>query len=163
MNKEILNILLADHDQKCHHLFSQALHETRIPNSFHSVDHGFQLMEYLYHPGNVVPDILFMDHALPVKNGIHCLTELRRNKNFRNLTIAIYSSTGSDKQKEEVLIKGANIFFKKPTSLPVLQVILDHICNLKWQYDTSGLRKENFLLSLNRIKIPQESLEEIKS
>lgn len=154
MNKDALHILLADSDYHCQQLFTQALRSIKIRTVLTKVSDGHQLTDYLDQPNIHVPDIIFMDLALPQKNGLICLSEIRRNKRFQDCSIAIYSSSGSEKQKEEVLINGANIFFKKPCDFTLLKMTLEHVCNINWQYHTSGLRKDNFLMSINRINIP---------
>lgn len=154
MNKDALHILLADGDRYCQQLFTQALQAIKIRTVLTKVTDGNLLSDYLDQPDIRIPDIIFMDFALPKKNGLICLSEIRRNKRFQNCSIAIYSATESEKQKEEILVNGANIFFKKPCDFTLLKMTLDHICSINWQYQTSGLRKDNFLLSIDRMNTP---------
>lgn len=157
MNRDALHIVVADSDKTCKLLFSQALKDIKIKTVLHTVDDGLQLMEYLDQPISRLPNIVFMDFSLPHKNGISCLTEIRRNQKLQNLTTAIYSHSDSDAFLVEAFVNGANVYFKRPYDMDILKAILEHVCNLSWQYSNSGLRKENFMLSLNNIQVPQKS------
>jgi CheY-like chemotaxis protein len=149
MNYDALYILLADDDEDDRFFFREALEDIRVKTVLTTVNDGSQLMNYLYKPGIRLPHLVFLDLIMPFKGGMECLTEIRRNNRLKDLAIAIYSTSGSDKLVEEALVKGANIYIKKPYDLKTLKNILAHVINLNWQYYTSGLRKENFLLSIN--------------
>jgi PleD family two-component response regulator len=151
MNRNAIHILLADSDKHCQLLFAQALREISTKTVLHTVNDGFQLMEYLQKPETRLPNIIFLDFSLPLKNGIRCLNEIRRNRNLQHITTAIYYPSDSDAFLVEAFVNGANVYFKRPYDLGVLRTILDHVCNLNWQYAISGLPKENFLLNLNNI------------
>jgi CheY-like chemotaxis protein len=157
MNRDALHILLADNDTSCLYLFEQALKDIRIKTVLHTASDGSQLMAYLNQPPIRLPNIVFIDYFLPSKNGISCLKEIRKDQKLQNLTIAVYSQSDSDTYLEEAFINGANVFFKRPYDMGQLKTILDHVCNLNWQYTTSGLRKENFMLSFKNIRIHQKS------
>jgi PleD family two-component response regulator len=157
MNRDALHIVLADSDQNCQLLFSQALKEIKIKTILHIVDNGFQLMDYLNNPDKRLPNIVFLDYLLPYKNGISCLKEIRQNRKLQNLTTAIYSHSASDGFLEDAFVNGANVYFERPYEVAVLKAILEQVCNLSWQYSTSGLRKENFMLNINKINVPQKT------
>jgi CheY-like chemotaxis protein len=157
MNRDTLHILLADNDSTCQYLFSHALKDIKIKTVLHTVDDGFQLMDYLTQAKNRLPNIVFLNYSLPHKDGISCLNEIRRNPKLQNLTTAIYSHSDSDTFLEEAFVNGANVYFKRPYDMDILKSILEHVCNLSWQYTNSGLRKENFMLSLSNIQVSQKS------
>ena len=78
--------------------------------------------------------------------------EIRKDNKLKDLAIAIYSTSSSEEYIEEAFVRGANIYIKKPDDFSVLKVILEQVINLNWQYHTSGLKKENFLLNINSWK-----------
>ena len=106
---------------------------------------------------NRVPDLVFLDLNMPFINGIDCLIEIRKKSRLKDLAIAIYSTSSSDENVEEAFINGANIYIQKPNDFSVLKIILEHVITLNWQYHTSGLKKENFLLNINNIKSDEVS------
>lgn len=151
-NEDALNIVLADDDEDDQLFFKEALEEIRVRTNLTFVNDGVQLMNYLNQPGTRLPHLVFLDLNMPVKSGMDCLIEIRRNNSLKDLAIAIYSTSGSDENIEEAFVKGANIYIKKPNDFSALKTIIAQVINLNWQYQTSGLKKENFLLSINSIK-----------
>lgn len=148
MSNKPLHILLADDDDDDRLFFKEAFEDIKIKTIVTTVNDGIELMEYLRQPGIKFPDILFLDLNMPRKNGIQCLEEIRRDKNLKNLTIAIYSTSGAESDIEDTLIKGANIYIKKPNDFRSLKKVVEETISINWQYHTSGLNKETFLLSI---------------
>ena len=85
---------------------------------------------------------------MPRKNGMECLTEIRRNNKLKDLTVAIYSTSAFDKDIEETFNRGANMYIRKPNDFDALKNILAKVININWQHHMSGLNKEIFLLSI---------------
>jgi CheY-like chemotaxis protein len=152
MDNEALHVLLADDDEDDRNFFREALQEIKVKTIVTLVNDGSELMKYLNNTVNRIPDVLFLDLNMPVKSGFECLTEIRKNTRLRDLAIAIYSTSSSDENIEEAFVQGANIYLKKPNDFPTLISMLEHVITLNWQYHTSGLKKENFLLNINTIR-----------
>ncbi len=152
-----LFILLADDDEDDCIFFRDALQEIRVKTNLTLVNDGEQLMKYLGNEDNRVPDLVFLDLNMPFINGIDCLIDIRKKSRLKDLAIAIYSTSSSNENVEEAFINGANIYIQKPNDFSVLKIILEHVITLNWQYHTSGLKKENFLLNINNIKSDEVS------
>jgi CheY-like chemotaxis protein len=145
MENDALHVLLADDDEDDRTFFKEALQELKVKTKVTLVNDGLQLMNYLNQPDNKLPNVIFLDINMPVKSGLECLREIRRNKRLRDLAIAIYSTSSSEENIEEAFVQGANIYIKKPSDFSMLKNVLEQVINLNWQYHTSGLKKENFL------------------
>lgn len=148
MNNNALNILLADDDEDDRLFFKDAFEEIKIQTEVAFVCDGFQLMEHLVNPDTKLPDILFLDLNMPKKTGQECLIEIKKNSQLKDLIIAIYSTSSSEEDIEETFILGANIYIKKPSDFNSLKKIINEVITLNWQYHTSGLNRDNFLLRL---------------
>lgn len=149
LENDALHIMLADDDEDDRLFFKEALQEMKVRTKVTLVNDGLQLMDYLNEPGSKLPDLVFLDLNMPLKSGMECLIEIRRNNKLKDLAIAIYSTSSSEEYIEEAFVKGANIYIRKPDDFSELKMMLEHVINLNWQYHTSGLKKENFLLNLN--------------
>lgn len=79
---------------------------------------------------------------------MQCLHEIRRNSRLKDLIVAIYSTSSSEKDIEETFVKGANIYINKPNSFSELKEAVEKVLRINWQYQTSNLNPENFLLRL---------------
>ncbi|MFN8283110.1 MAG: response regulator [Chitinophagales bacterium] len=148
MSNKPLNILLADDDEDDRLFFKEALENIKIKTVVTTVNDGIELMEYLNKSDIKYPDIVFLDLNMPRKNGIQCLEEIRKDKNLKNLTVAIYSTSGSESDIEETLIKGANVYIRKPNDFSALKKVVSETISINWQFHNSGLNKETFLLSI---------------
>lgn len=148
MNTTPLHILLADDDEDDRLIFKEAINEVRIKTKLTLVNDGVQLMDYLQQTEEELPHIVFLDLNMPRKGGIDCLREIRNNGKLKDLSIAIYSTSASEGDIEDTFIKGANVYIKKPNDFNTLVKVLAEVITINWQYHTSDLNKENFVLSI---------------
>ena len=146
MNYEALHILLADDDEDDRLFFKDAIEEIKVKTIVRIVEDGVQLMDYLNKPEISLPNVVFLDLNMPRKNGMECLKEIRSNHKLKDLSVVIYSTSASEEDIEATFVKGANVYIKKPNDFDELKRVLGQVLSLNWQYHTSGLNKENFLL-----------------
>lgn len=147
-NNNYVEILLVDDDQDDRNIFSDALSELKIETKLTLLEDGRDLVSYLEDPKTKMPDILFLDLNMPYKSGVECLIDIRKIEKFRNLSIAIYSTSTSEKDMEDTFINGANIYIKKPNDFAKLKKVLSDVVSINWQFHTSSLNKETFLLNI---------------
>ncbi|MES2544252.1 MAG: response regulator [Bacteroidota bacterium] len=143
-----IHILIADDDEDDRTFFSEAINELKMENKLTMVDDGIALIDYLKNQDSPLPHILFLDLNMPYKNGIECLKEIRADKRFNDMSIAIYSTSSSDKDIEDTFVEGANIYIKKPNDFSKLKKVIKDVLNMNWQFHTSGLNKETFFMSI---------------
>ncbi|VXC41184.1 Response regulator [Flavobacterium sp. 9AF] len=148
MHKDYILITLADDDEDDRLFFTDAFDELKINTVVNTCNDGKELLEFLNHPDSVLPNIIFLDLNMPIMNGIECLKEIKKNDKFKDIAIAIYSTSSSDQDVENTFILGANIYIKKPSDFNTLKKVLSEVVTINWQYHTSGLNKDNFLLRL---------------
>ncbi|UFH45243.1 response regulator [Flavobacterium galactosidilyticum] len=148
MTTEYINICLADDDEDDRLFFTEAFDELRINTKVQTFNDGVALMDYLNDDDSILPNVLFLDLNMPRKNGVECLLEIKQNEKLNDIAIAIYSTSSSEDHIEETFINGANIYIKKPNDFEKLKKILSEIVTINWQYHTSGLNKENFLMRM---------------
>jgi len=148
MQKKPIHILLADDDEDDRLFFKEAFEEIKINTSVKIVNDGVELMEHLTRDGALLPHILFLDLNMPRKTGVDCLLEIKRMEHLKDIAIAIYSTSSSEKDIEETFVQGANVYIKKPSDFNALKKILEQVITINWQYQTSGLNRDNYLLSL---------------
>ncbi|SHF48573.1 Response regulator receiver domain-containing protein [Arenibacter palladensis] len=143
-----LNIALADDDEDDRTLFKEAMNEIKIKTKISLFNNGKELMDYLTLPNVILPEIVFLDLNMPIKNGMQCLHEIRNHPRLQDLLVAIYSTSSSEADIEETFVNGANIYINKPNSFGDLKQAIEKVLQLNWQYHTSALNKDNFLLRI---------------
>jgi len=148
MTKEYMNIILADDDEDDRLFYTDAFDELKISTKVKTYNDGAALMDYLNSDEAILPEILFLDLNMPKKNGLECLHEIKNNPKLSDIAIAIYSTSSSEEHIEETFVNGANIYIKKPSDFATLKKVLSDVVTINWQYQTSGLNKDNFLLRI---------------
>ena len=145
---QTLNIALADDDEDDRLLFKDAIEEIKIKTKLSLFTNGKELMDYLVLPNVILPEVIFLDLNMPIKNGMQCLKEIRENPKLSDLSVAIYSTSSSERDIEDTFINGANVYINKPNSFGELKAVIEKVLQLNWQYQTSALNRENFLLRI---------------
>jgi CheY-like chemotaxis protein len=143
-----MQILLADDDVDDRLFFKEAFGEIKIDTEINFVNDGVELMDHLSKSHSALPHILFLDLNMPRKSGMDCLFEIKQIEHLKEIPIAIYSTSASDQDIEDTFVNGANIYIKKPSDFNTLKKILEEVITINWHYQTSGLNRDNFLLSI---------------
>ncbi len=148
MTEDYTYVVLAEDDEDDRLFFTAAFEEIKIKTKVVTYEDGVALMEALNHPDSVMPNILFLDLNMPKKSGLECLKEIKSCDRFKDLAIAIYSTSASEEDIENTFVNGANIYIKKPSTFNDLKRILCNVVTMNWQYDTNSLNRDNFVLRL---------------
>jgi CheY-like chemotaxis protein len=148
MNNDPLFILLADDDEADRRLFTEAFSELQIKNIVVTVNNGEELMKWLNEKQILLPQLLFLDLNMPRKNGLQCLKEIRSNEKLKDISVAIYSTSNSEKDVEETFRNGANVYIHKPNDFNILKQVLEKAIMTAYKYQQEGMKKENFLLRI---------------
>ncbi|MBK9636405.1 MAG: response regulator [Bacteroidetes bacterium] len=148
MQNENIHILLADDDEDDRMFFKDAFEEIKIKTIVKTVNNGVELIQHLSKSDIILPSVLFLDLNMPLKNGMECLKEIKAIDRLKDIAVAIYSTSASKEDIEEAFIKGANVYIKKPSDFSTLKKLLAEVITINWQYQTSGLNRDTFLLSL---------------
>lgn len=147
MSLNNLNVLLADDDEDDRWLFEQALSNLKIKTTLLLFKDGKEIMDHLIKTESI-PHIVFLDLNMPIKNGMECLQEMRKNNSLKKIPVAIYSTSSSEEDIENTFINGANIYINKPNNFAALKNVVDKVLQLNWQYHTSNLNRENYLFRI---------------
>ncbi|HSF88793.1 MAG TPA: response regulator [Saprospiraceae bacterium] len=148
MDSSLLHVLLADDDESDRTNFIEALEESRVKTVVYAVKDGVELMEFLNKEDTPVPNILFLDLNMPLKNGLTCLKEIRSNEKLKDVAVAIYSTSSYEKDIEETFQYGANVYIKKPTDFDTLKKVLYKVLSAAYVYREPPFSIENFLLKI---------------
>lgn len=148
MQDDFTYVVLADDDEDDRLFFTEAFDELKIKTKVETYKDGVELMEALKHSDAVLPSILFLDLNMPKKSGLECLIDIKNDKKFDNIAIAIYSTSASEEDIENTFVNGANIYIKKPHDFNQLKKVLSEVVTTNWQYHSNGMNKDNFLLRL---------------
>ena len=147
-DSELMHIILADDDEDDRNFFKQAIKELDLNTKLTVFNTGDTLLDYLESLDSELPHILFLDLNMPCRIDNDCLKEIRNIANLKNLTVAIYSTSNSEKDIHNTFIGGANVYIHKPSDFEVLKSVIREVLKMNWQFHSSGLNKETFLFQI---------------
>jgi len=109
-----INILLADDSVDEHFLFIHTLRAIDKDVKVQTVLSGVELLSLLNKPDAILPDLLFLDLNMPLKNGKETLAEIKKNDKLAGLNVIIYSTSDEKKDIDDTFALGANVYVRKP-------------------------------------------------
>ncbi len=124
------DILLAEDDLDDVDIFKWAMDKTKIPHTIRHAENGEVLFVLLKQK---IPYILFLDIEMPCKDGLSCILEIRKNREYDNLPVIIYTSYSSDKYVEETYRSGANLYINKMGSMEHIIDNLKKVFSIDWK------------------------------
>ena len=68
----------------------------------------------------VLPDYIFLDLNMALMDGKECLKKIREQNHLKSIPVIIFSTSSSQKDKEETQKLGANAFITKPPLVSTL-------------------------------------------
>jgi len=118
----MVKIFIVDDDQSLQRLYTMILKEA----GFEIIDTAFngKIAVEKFNNLEEKPDVILMDHRMPVKNGLDAMAEILQSNNRAKVIFA--SADISIKQK--ALSLGACAFLDKPFNMRKLLAIIQKIC-----------------------------------
>lgn len=145
-NKNLINILLADDDNGDRHFFEKALNAIPIATHLSSVVDGEKLSAHLLGNSDNLPDVVFIDLNMPRKNGLECLSEIKRHKKLKHLPFIILS-TSLHEDIADLLYKEGAYYYVCKTDLTELQKMLHQVLTLIIEKKLVKPLRDKFMLS----------------
>ena len=147
MTERTIHILLVDDNLNEHFFFKHALVQVSRPIKFEALEGGIELLDYFKDDQKPLPDILFLDINMPLKNGKECLSALRSDSRFDKVPVVMYSTSDAQRDIDETYALGADLYVRKPNGMEALRAMISSVIFL---YDKNELKqadKERFLLT----------------
>ncbi len=119
---------MADDDDDDRGFFQDALAEINTKCNLVMVDSGDKLVNY-FKAGNPLPDIIFLDINMPVKNGLECLKYLKETHPSDEFHVVMLSTSVTLKDIDTSYELGASLYIQKPGSFNDLVSYLDYCIN----------------------------------
>jgi CheY-like chemotaxis protein len=143
LNKERINIFLADDDEDDRELFRDALEKITADYELTTFNNGGQALNHCAGMTGE-PNFLFLDINMPLVDGYECLQTLR--KNGFTFPVIMLSTSNSETLMEKCYRAGANFCIQKPPRFSQLIKML-RFC----LFDLNTLEKRDQLLNSENI------------
>ena len=81
---------------------------------------------------STLPNCMFLDLNMPRMDGKTCLAEMKKDKQLKDISVIIYTTSTHSRDREETLQLGADHFMTKPITFKKLcediRDVLDTVC-----------------------------------
>jgi CheY-like chemotaxis protein len=138
-----MHILMADDDKDEFYLLQEAAQKACEDLKVSYAANWLELLRFIL---KTLPDILFIDLNMPVKNGLECLQQLREDRKYDKIPIIIYSNAISKTDIEKAYKNGANYFIIKPDAIEDISNMIKKICSLGKEALLSIPPREEFVI-----------------
>src|SRR5215813_2309536 len=146
MIKEHYYLLLADDDEDDCLFFKEALDEIAVSTTLSIANDGVQLMNFLKSNISNLPDVLFLDLNMPLKNGLECLAEIKDNEDLKNLPVIIFSTSLDSEIVNNLYQKGASFYIRKPGDFSKLKSVIEKALTIAPENNFKQPERANFIL-----------------
>jgi len=138
-------IYQADDDEDDRMLFLDAVQDLNLPLNVVQLCDGQQLLNALYEADSL-PEAVFLDINMPLKNGFDCLAEIRNAKGgLKKVKIIMFSTSSSPANIQLSDELGADFYAVKPSDFQGLKNLLKKILDRDWHKIRKS--KKKFLLA----------------
>ncbi|WP_158977952.1 response regulator [Cellulophaga sp. L1A9] len=143
-----LKIWLVDDDEDDRSFFIEGLESLKVNFELKEFTNGKEPICFFEANSSIIPDMIFLDLNMPVMNGIECLEYIRNHEPFKNVIIAMYSTSSSGQDIQCCYEKGANLYIIKPSRFQDLKKCMEKILSMNWPDFLCNFKKDNFLLKV---------------
>jgi CheY-like chemotaxis protein len=124
-------IMLIDDDPDDQIFFRDAVHAI-FPDLFCEITSTCkEALKLLEIPPN--PDFIFMDLNMPVMNGFECLAYLKKQKQYSDIPVVIFTTSKNPNDITKTKALGAKWYMTKPDDFNILCKKLHHIIQLEFK------------------------------
>lgn len=123
-------VILAEDDIDDVLIFKLALEKVPIVVELTHASDGDELLTLLK---ELIPDIIFLDIKMPCRDGVACIVEIRKNQDFDNVPVIMYTSFKDIKHINDSYSNGANFYVIKANTIMELAEKLKRIFSIDWK------------------------------
>jgi CheY-like chemotaxis protein len=128
---------LVEDDDDDYLLFQDALIELTKDVRLTRAEDGELLMKLLDTYTIALPDIIFLDLRLPMKDGFECLAEIRKSDRLKDLPVIIISTANEPTVIRKAYETGANFYLCKPGNFQQMKLNIEQILSNDWQQNVT--------------------------
>lgn len=121
---KIRTALLVDDDNDDHYIFRDALNKVDPTVILLNEKNGDTAIRKLDALNPYLPDVIFLDLNMPRMGGIEFLKVIKRDPEYKNVPVYIYSTSSRESDITEAMEAGATDYFIKPGTIDELNRII---------------------------------------
>jgi CheY-like chemotaxis protein len=138
-----MHILMADDDKDDFHILQEAAEKA---GGQFKISYAANWMDLWRSILKALPDLIFLDLNMPVKDGFECLQLLRDETRYDTVPIIIYSTSLNKNDIDKAYRLRANYFVVKPNSIGEISMVLRKLYLLGKEVLTCIPPREEFVI-----------------
>ena len=119
----IKHVYYADDDPDDRFLFQEVLSEIDASLQLTLADSGYALLDTL-RITPTLPDVIFLDWNMPVKNGFQCLQEIKQHSQLKDIPVVMISTSSENSINRATREGGAFRYIQKPVYFAQLKTLI---------------------------------------
>jgi CheY-like chemotaxis protein len=143
---EYNRILLAEDDSDDYIFLAEALNKISSSHELIRAANGIECLSLLKKAVEL-PDLIFLDLNMPIKNGLECLCAIKDNEAFDDIPVIIYSTSHYIKDIDAAYKNDAHYYIVKPADADMLVDVLQVVFN-KLSLTLEKPSKETFVIRI---------------
>lgn len=139
-------ILIVEDSMPDYQAIFRIIRKKGMENPVYHCQTGQEALDFLYHQGNYTnekiaprPCIVLLDLNLPETDGREVLKKVKSDNDLKSIPVVVFTTSDSDRDKEESYNNGANTFITKPVNLDELNAAIDTFKN--YWFETASIVK----------------------
>ena len=121
-------VFLVDDDADDREIFNSAINSLQFDTQLIEAGNGQEALSTLIQPDFPIPDLMFVDLNMPKIGGLELLISIRKQDKYKDVPLFIYSTTKTEKERNQCLTEGATGFITKHNSFKALCTELKQLC-----------------------------------
>lgn len=135
-------IYLVDDDPDERVLFLDAVEDANLAVEVQELEDGQELLDILNQSPQRLPEFIFLDINMPRKNGLDCLSEIRKNNAALKKTKVVMLSTSNNQFNiKRSFDLGADFYAVKPNTFSGLKNLVKEVLEKDWNPEELNQRK----------------------
>ena len=123
---------MAEDDEEDVDFFKKVLTDLTVDVNLEVAANGIKLMKML-EDAVVLPELIFLDLNMPLKNGMLCLQEIKANQRWKDVKVIILSTSSHQDQIKAAYDKGADFYMVKLSNYIDFKNAIASCLQKKWQ------------------------------
>lgn len=140
------HVFVTDDDEDDRLLFQEVINE--LPELVHltTARDGEETINTLLKLDKL-PDLLFLDLNMPLKNGLECLREIKQNQYLAVLPVIIFSTSSYPAAINQAYDQGAHLYIRKPNDFLTFKKSIQQVLAINWSDTISRPPREEFVFT----------------
>ena len=142
------HIFIADDDEDDRFFFQEVVSEMPYVVHFSMARDGEETILKLQQ-SDQLPDLLFLDLNMPIKNGLECLQEIKASSRLQEIPVIIFSTSSYPSTINQAYDAGAHLYIRKPNDFLSFKRVMQYVLSVNWKDNLLRPPREEFLLRLD--------------